>query len=408
MHFKFYFYIIFLSLITRYSVPLQAASTQESLSYINKIRVSSGLIPLKKNIFLKKAAYAHAKYIIYNQTSGHFEKRGKRGYTGRTADQRVRYAGYGSRFTMENISINARTQFRSIDILFSAIYHRFVFLNLEQDEIGIGMFKTTKKHRIFHAYVYELGASTVVDMCKHHYTIKPNAYYAKHICKKDTTMVPWKIAEIYKNQIRQKNASIVLYPYAGQKEVNPAFYNESPDPLPGYKVSGYPISVQFNKAIYKHIKLQTFRLFTEDGKEIKKVRLLDKQRDRNHHLSAYEYALMPLERLDYNKRYVVWFGAIADGKKIVKKWSFKTKTFKQKYFTLTKRNTTIKVKKGETVILYSKPTSKKDILRYYKTRGKLKISFIDPNTLKVTFPIHTHSKKATLELSNRKKIFFKL
>jgi len=406
MSFKVHLLLFSILFFTVSSSILEASNKKESLHTLNTIRMSAGLIPFKTNTFLDKSATSHAKYIIRNQISGHRERKGKYNYTGRTPDMRVRNAGYGSSFTMENVSINAKNGIVSIDTLFSAIYHRFVFLNLERDEIGFGDYHTTKKRRILDAYVYNFGSTEVVEMCKRKYKLKPKSYYTSHVCKKDATVVPWTVLESRKNKIRSKNAAIVLFPYAGQRDVSPAFYNESPDPLPGYKVSGFPISVQFNEAVYKKIKLKTFRLYDAKGKEIKKTKILDKKRDRNHLFTAYEYALMPLERLDYNSRYSVIFSALVDGVKIERKWSFTTKSFHEKLYTLTQKETRLHGKKGETLIVYSKPKNKKDILRYYKTKGGLKVSFIDQNTLKVTLPKHRSSKKATLTLSNKRRVVF--
>ena len=403
MHSKFYtFFVPFLFLLAL-SVSLEASSKKEVLSYLNATRVASGLIPFRHNSFLEKAATSHAKYIIRNQISGHTEKKGKYSYSGRKPSKRVRNAGYGSSFTMENISINAKNEHDAIDTLFSAIYHRFVFLNMEHDEIGLGAYSTSKKRRLVRAYVYNFGASSIVKMCKKKYKLTPKTYYTNHVCKKDATVVPWSIFESNKAKIRIKNMPLILYPYAGQTEVSPAFYNESPDPLPGYKVSGFPVSVQFNESNYKKVKLLKFRLYDEGGKEIKKVKILHKKNDRNHLFSAYEFALMPLKRLEYNTKYSATFSALVDGKKVEKHWVFKTKSFKEKFYRLTEKKKKLTVKKGDTLVLYSVPMSKKDILKNYSARGGLKVSFLDQNTLKIHF---TRKGKATLKLSNKRTVSF--
>ncbi len=46
---------------------------KKALKYLNYIRVNTGLIPLKENLYLKKAAKNHAKYLVQNRTIGHFE-----------------------------------------------------------------------------------------------------------------------------------------------------------------------------------------------------------------------------------------------------------------------------------------------------------------------------------------------
>ena len=68
-------------------------------------------------------------------------------------------------------------------------------------------------------------------------------YYMKNICRKSAKMVPQTLVREKQDEIRRKNDAIILYPYAEQTDIWPAFYNESQDPLPKYKVSGFPISV---------------------------------------------------------------------------------------------------------------------------------------------------------------------
>ena len=67
---------------------------------------------------------------------------------------------------MENLSVNTVGQAKSIDNLFSAIYHRFVFLNLDKDEIGFGVASTEKKRKIKKAYVYDMGSLRVSKLCQ--------------------------------------------------------------------------------------------------------------------------------------------------------------------------------------------------------------------------------------------------
>ena len=67
----------FLILISFLLVPLEANSKKDGLAYLNTIREHAGLINLKTNKALEKAATSHAKYLIQNQTNGHYQKKGK-------------------------------------------------------------------------------------------------------------------------------------------------------------------------------------------------------------------------------------------------------------------------------------------------------------------------------------------
>lgn len=387
------------------SISLEANSSKEGLTYLNKLRKNAGLITLKHNTSLAKAASSHAKYLIRNQTNGHYEKRGRYSYTGTTPSKRIIKAGYSSRFVMENLSVNTTGQVKSIDNLFAAIYHRFVFLSLDKDEIGIGTYATKKKRKIKRAYVYNLASSGISKLCKQFFIMENGEYYIKSICKDSEKMIPKSLFREKKELVQRKNKAIVLYPYDKQRNVWPAFYNESPDPLPGYKVSGFPVSVQFNPANTETVKLKSFRLYDEEGKEVKKTKILQQKNDKNHLFSKYEFALMPLKRLEFNTTYTVVFEAVADGRKVKKKWSFSTTKFKNELYRITDKKTTLTVRAGETVILYMVPDSRKDILRSYKVRGGIKVSNLDQNTLKVILPKRRSSGRVSLTLG-KKKVFF--
>jgi len=385
---------------------LQANTTKEGLIYLNMLRVNSGLIPLKENTTLSKAAKSHAKYLILNQHNGHYEEKGKYAYTGKTPSERVVKAGYPSRVTMENLSLNTKTQKKSIDNLFSAIYHRFVFLNLEKDEIGLGDYQTKKKRRIKRAYVYDLASSSISNLCNREHTIGNGQYYMKGVCNMSEKKIPRVLFREKKSLISLQNDAIILYPYAGQKEVYPAFYNESPDPLPNYEVSGFPISVQFNPSVYQNVKLKLFKLYDDRGNEIKNTKILQANNDINHLFTKLEFALMPLARLEYAKRYKIVFEALADGNKVKKVWEFETLRLQYHFFRIVKDKVTLRVKSGESIVLYMVASNPNDLLKSYRASGGIKAEFLDQNTLKVTFPKRKSSAKARLTFSNNKKISF--
>ncbi|MCW8820921.1 MAG: CAP domain-containing protein, partial [Sulfurovum sp.] len=373
MRHTFLYFYLFTALLLG---SLEANSENEGLAYLNTIREQAGLIKLKPNKSLQNAAVSHATYLIQNQTNGHYEKKSKYAYTGITPSNRVTKAGYPSTFVMENISVNTEGQEKSIDNLFSAIYHRFVFLNLDKDEIGLGFASTQKKRKIKQAYVYDIGSSHVSKLCKQSFSMTNGVYYMKDICNQSAKLVPKSLFEEKQDDIRRKNRDIILYPYNEQKNVWPAFYNESPDPLPGYKVSGFPISVQFNPVNYKSVTLRDFRLYDENENEIKESRILQHKNDHNHLLTKMEFSLMPLKRLEFDTRYTVVFEAVADGNKVKKRWSFRTVKPKANIYRVTNDNMTLTVPAGSTAVLYMVPNSRQDIVHSYRSRGGIKVSFL--------------------------------
>ncbi|TET88781.1 MAG: CAP domain-containing protein [Sulfurovum sp.] len=385
-------------------VTLDAKENQSALGYLNDIRQDAGLIQFKPNKQLGRAAKSHANYLIRHQKNGHFEQKGKGGYTGRVPTDRVLRAGYASKIVMENLSINAKTSHKSIDTLFAAIYHRFVFLNFDKDEIGIGSAFAKKKRRVASSFVYNIGSTAMAKLCKTPYNIQSGVYYMQNICKNSSNAVPKYLYEQKQEAIRRKNSNLVLYPYPNAKNIPPVFYTEHPHPLPGSKVSGYPVSVQFNPAFYKKVKLKKFRLFDAEGKELKEKKILTHSNDKNHRFTKLQFALMPLKRLEYSMTYRVEFEAVADGKRVKKYWSFTTKKPKGTLYKITKKRTTIKVEKGEKIVLYFEPKSKEDVLGRISSTGKLATSYLDQNTLLVTVPNRRSSKGYTLKTGGREVI----
>jgi len=382
---------------------LEAGERQKSaIDYLNTVRLEAGLIKLRYDKALKKAAVFHAKYLLIQQQYGHYEKKGRRGYTGKTPSDRVLYTGYPSRAVMENVSVNAKNYHQSIDTLFSAIYHRFVFLNFSRNEIGTGSaFGKKKKRKIVSSFVYLMGSSEISELCKEYFELQNGVSYMNDLCKDPIQLVPQYLYEEKREAVRRENTPIVLHPSPNAINVLPVFYTEHPHPLPGSKVSGYPVSVQFNPAFYSKVKMKKFRLYDARGREIKKVKILTHSNDVNHRFTPLQFALMPLRRLDYAQTYRVEFEAVADGKRIKKKWKFTTKRFKEKLYIITKKKTVLNVKKGEKIILFFKPRSNKDVLNCINYTDNLDITCYDQNTLQVTASSNRYFPEYTLHAGKR-------
>ncbi len=380
---------------------LDAKEYQSALSYLNGIRQELGLIQFKPNKKLDKAAKSHANYLLRQQKNGHYEKKGWKGYTGKTPSDRVLKAGYTSKFVMENVIVNTKTFDNSIDVLFAAIYHRFVFLNFDKDEIGIGSASSKKKRKVISSYVYNIGSEAITKLCNQYYMKQNGFFYMQDLCRDGSVTVPQYLFKEKQNDIRLKNSQLVLYPYPDAKDILPVFYTEHPHPLPGSKVSGYPISVQFNPASYTNVKLKKFRLYNAKGKEIKNCKVLTHSNDKNKRFTKLQFALMPLKRLEYGTTYHVKFEAMADGKKVKKRWKFSTKNPKGKLYKITKKRSTLKVKRGEKIVLYFEPKSNKDILSTIKYTGKLHTTYLDRNTLLVTVPKKRLSRDYSLKAGGR-------
>ena len=142
--------------------------------------------------------------------------------------------------------------------------------------------------------------------------------------------------ESVENRLFKENPPIVLWPPRGATDVMPVFYEEDPDPLPDYSVSGYPASIQFNPTFTKQVELLSFQLFRYPGqpkgnssaeanrKEVTNTRLLTQASDPNQQCTKYQFALFPLEPLQENTYYQAVVETRVNGERRKISWNFKT------------------------------------------------------------------------------------
>ena len=338
---------------------------RDALHYLNKLRQGAGLIPLSLTKELNRATKNHANYLIENFTYGHYEEHNRSGFTGAFASQRVMYEGYNTELIIENVSSNNRNYKESIDGLFAAIYHRFAFLDFQGDEIGIAI----KQHRFDGtktAFVYNIGSSAL------------NQLYKKKKRPSEKELI--KALDSYKNI----NNSVVTYPFDKQSDVPPVFFNELPDPLPNHEVSGFPISISFNQAHFKKIKLLKFELFNNQGEIISNTLVYDHKTDPNKRLNPLSFVLFPLERLEWNQKYSLNFLAVVDKKLIEKRWSFRTRSHTIPLHKVVDEDKTITVKVNIPNLFYFPPQTPKDLLKNIRYSPNFNMEFVDQNTLKLT------------------------
>jgi uncharacterized protein YkwD len=338
---------------------------KEALNYLNQLRQGAGLIPLSSAEILNKASKNHANYLIENHAYGHYEEHNRSNFTGKFASDRVVYEGYHTGLIIENVSSNNRSYKESIDGLFAAIYHRFAFLDFQGDEIGIGI-NQNRFNRKETAFVYNIGSSTL------------NQLYKKS--KKPSEKALNKALHSYKNI----NSKIVTYPFDKQTDVPPVFFNEMPDPLPDHDVSGFPISIAFNQAHFKKIKLLKFELFKDGKTLIPNTLTYDNKTDPNRRLDKLSFVLFPLERLEWNQNYSVVFLAVVDKQLIEKKWSFKTRNPSIPLHKIEDESKTTTITVNEPNLFYFPPKNPKDLLHHIRCNPYFDMEFIDKNTLKIT------------------------
>jgi hypothetical protein len=183
----------------------------------------------------------------------------------------------------------------------------------------------------------------------------------------------------------------VVWPPAGGVQVPPAFFVEEPDPLPDLEVAGYPVSIQFNPARAGEVQLRDFRLFRVDGETdvpIEQVRLLDQASDPNGLLTAHEFALFPLERLDWGARYRAVVDGIVDGRSRRYAWSFETLGGDTPLLSAPAERQRFVVQSGVDYLLYLPPSEDgpHTVLRTrveHRRGNRLELKVVDPNTLRI-------------------------
>jgi hypothetical protein len=323
--------------------------TDFGLAYLNNMRESAGLNPFRLNSYLQKSALSHARYLVDYNLYSHYEENYGRYFTGRTPLARAKESGYTNENVLENIYAGDVNPQESIDILFSNIYHRFAFLNLSSDEVGIGTAESDAYH-YQKVYAYEMGSSRGTSL------------------------------------IQQENPKVLFWPYVNQKDVLPVFYEELPDPLSQCSVSGYPVSIEFNPEKNGNITLKSFTLIEEESQKVLDTIFMDKETDPNAIFNKNQFALFPVKRLDWGKKYkaeVVYYEE--DGTLLHKAWSFQTKALSGLNFTVSEGKNHFSMPSGTNAFFYVPPKDCNDLFKSYSYSYsdtlKLEERMVDNNTI---------------------------
>jgi hypothetical protein len=191
------------------------------------------------------------------------------------------------------------------------------------------------------------------------------------------------------------------------------FFEESPDPLPDCSVSGYPICIQFNenKIDKNSFQLVDFKLYDSENNEINSL-LLTSSNDPNEHFSDFEFALMPLERLNWGEEYSVKVVYEENGETYNINWSFITRMPGYPYITVKENDATVNIQSNKEYAVYLKPSDCNDTFSGYQYSYQsniqdINIAFIDSNTIyiRATGPL---GSKIIVDFSNNKKVTFQI
>ncbi len=359
-----------------------------ALNMLNYIRVNAGMVALSNNSYLNNSAYNHAKYLDKNHLVGHYESDQYSYFTGVKPSNRTTYVGFKSTVVSENLSVGQSSEYYSLKGLMGAIYHRFGFLDFSINTIGYGKENLT--------YVYNMGNSDLNTLCEGTSYEQSGSYY-EEICSDKSFKIKASIYESEENKTINSNPSYVVYPYSNEVNVTTAFYDETPDPLPHYDVSGYPISIEFNENEYNMSKfsINSFIIYDDNNNVLDLAAdyndsntILSKINDNNIiYFNDYQFAIFPKNRLEYNKHYNVEFSYIYNGESKLIKWGFTTEKLDN---MITYNNTTLNLNTYTKYYIYITPKDKNDVYNRFSIScsyssnspsPKYEIDFFDKNTI---------------------------
>jgi len=387
-------YLLSLSLYAGHSCDLQENSF-DAVGYVNDWREASGLPRLKSNGYLKRAALNHSRYRTRYKT-GHYEREGDRGFTGKVPSDRAIYVGYPLRYASENIA-EAPTAQSGVESLMTAIYHRFGFLNYSIDEMG--MARAPIKGHPNSIYTFVMGNSLLAKECRHSTYRQETSYYYK-LCKNRRQKVAVSRKNYLDREITLHKPKFIIYPYANAHNVLPAFYEEHPDPLPRYTMVGNPISVEFHPRYKKSkIEIRDVKLWDVNAAKSIPLIVLYKRNDPNKKLEATQFAFFPKRRLEWGRSYEakVTYKISSESYSDDISWGFTTKKLPS-LIRVDKKHYKFAVKANHTYTLYFKPhvrdaknhqsVNAQFGYRYY-AGSKMNHEVIDSMTIKVCL----HGKK---------------
>jgi uncharacterized protein YkwD len=274
--------------------------------YLNDLRSTLGLGKLAYSVELAKAAKAHADYLSLNKVLTHVEEEGKLGFTGKNAYDRAVAAGYaraGDVSASEGIAYSNNVTM-AVKELLNSVYHRSTLLQQDWRDIGFG--------------------TTCYD------------------CRPDDGVSLVSNPAFKLSQGPQRNASdyLMVYPLSGQTDVPLSMCGEKPWPFPESEVTsassctnprytngilmfdmtvGSPIMLAVEAKI--NLTVSSFVTWEDGGAPIAawiNANANDKLVLPNEVYLTAKGGLKP------NTKYWAKFQGSANGKVIVKEWSFTT------------------------------------------------------------------------------------
>jgi hypothetical protein len=358
------------------------AESPESLyAAVNDRRSRAGLPELALQPPLQQAAQAHSDYMHRNRILDVRESSDNPGYTGDLPSDRVIRAGYRTRMIFESVS-SSPTPVWERDRLLAAVYRRFGLLGMAYDEIGLGGEKGY--------YTYDLGNAQLNRLCQGPSYLGPDPSVTG-ICDDPAKRIRKSEIARARNRLRRSAPSILLWPPRNGRDIPPALYDESPDPLPDDSVSAFPVTVEFNPLDFPSPP-ETVDLTLENraGEALESLTLLSADNDPTHRLTPYQFALLPKKRLEWGRNYYGILRYRTRGRIHQRKWCFSTRSLRgiaERYYRVEGGDETeLSLLPGKRYAIYIVPENTGDLLgaARWTSHAKMDLRMIDPHTLLVT------------------------
>ena len=106
--------------------------------------------------------------------------------------------------------------------------------------------------------------------------------------------------------------------------------------------------------------------------------------DPNKIFNSHQYALFPLDRLEYDTKYTAIASYRIKREVFTKEWSFNTRKLEEPFTIVDTNNVSITIKPHIKNTIYFKPLNTYDTLKNLKFPADVNVAFLDNNTLEFT------------------------
>lgn len=283
--------------------PFAAGSDQlVAFNFVNDFRRSLGLGLYAYNEALTKASLNHVNYVLTNNSGADYHKEiaTMPGFTGVNPIDRANFAGYATNNFVTEDGGSSRTLLGGMQRLIDTVYHRTTFIGQGYKDIGFS-FTNIPCPQCFGTLSFNVNIGAIS---------------------------------------KQRNASdfVMVYPKNGETNVNLSMGAETPNPFPEIKIPnfpepttpannpllliGYPITIAVEAS--QVLKVTSFTT-TEAGQTAPlPAWLVTFDNDQNRIVQPNEANLTAKGALKPNTVYNVSFIGSANGRDIIRNWSFTT------------------------------------------------------------------------------------